>query len=127
MVKFSALISLLLLTPNFISSEEIGEKNRFVPLSSWDDGLNVAKINNNFTKISKNLVVDRGYDYNISLSSSNVTLNNVQEDSNYSCMITPNFLCKFKVLQKTTTGFIMVADSTGTGVTDSKFDWIIVR
>lgn len=122
MVRWLIFVSLIFSTNVF--AEEIGGTNRYIPLIKWDDSLNAYRINSNFKRLSANGIVDRGYNYAIGASTINVSLNNVQDDNNYSCIVTLNYQCQYKVIQKTTTGFALVTNGT---VSDGKFDWIIAR
>ena len=123
MARWFVLISFFFCT--ILDAKEIGEKLKYTPLQQWDDQQNAYRVNNSFQRVSQNMITDRGHDMGISLTTTSVVLNQVQDDTNYFIAIMPNFFCQYRVLLKTTTDFTLVFHSTGPP--GGKLDWIIVR
>ena len=125
MVVLKTLISILLFT-SVLGAEEIGEKLNYTPLIHNDIGGNVEKANANFKKIGNFIIMGRGYNVTIPAlaTSVSITFDMVQSTNNYSCLVTPSWATRARVLQKTTTGFIIAIDSAST---NEKVDWIIAR
>ena len=104
-----------------------GVGQRYEPIVTFEDDRGVVILNNNFRRFTETIVGDVGVDVVVSsnTSSVNVAFANAQDDLSYAVFVQTSWDAGARVLQKSTTGFLVQCSTPGAG--GGTFDWILFK
>lgn len=101
--------------------------NRYKPVKSFKDDRSVSDVNDNFRRVTLNLIDDRAFNVPVGNGTTSVVIQlaSVQTDISYAIFVQTSWNSSIRVTSKTTTSFAVTYTDPASAT--QTLDWILVR